>query len=121
MSTSFLSENRQYNIIKCLTSVNDPKEEYYLFIVSLKSKKKSKKIQKISNLSSKFLIKNKDKINYDKYTSLKFEIYYMHKPENNHSINIDLENDYIIHKDDSIYLEISKNDGYLNLFYNLNI
>ncbi len=124
MSTSFLSENRQCNITKCLTSTNDPIEEYYLFIVYLKSKKRSKKIQKIqkiSNLSSKFLLKNKDKINYDKYTSLKFEIFYIHKPENNHSININLENNYIIHKDESAYLEISNNDGYLNLFYNLNI
>lgn len=119
MSTVLLSESKQKKSSKYLTADIDPIPEYYLFEIQLESKKKFKNIKKISTDSTKYLLNNDDKIIYKKYTNINFKIISLKKPLTSHDLTIDLSKDYIIHKDDSIYLEISNKNGYLTLFYNL--
>lgn len=119
MSTALLTESKHKKSSKYLTSETDPSPEYYLIVLQLESKKKSKKIQKISTDTTKYLINDYDKIYYKKYNNLSFEITNLSKPLFNHNIKVNLSQNYIIHKDSTIYLEVVNKNGYLTLFYNL--
>ena len=120
MSTALLTESNHKKISsKYLTAEIDPNPEYYLFVINLQSKKKFKKIQKISTDSTKYLIKDNEKIYFDKYNKLILEVTNLKNPLFNHTVQIDLSQNYIIHKNNYIYLEITNNNGYLTLFCNL--
>ena len=119
MSTALLTESKHKKSSKYLTSETDPSPEYYLIVLHLESKKKSKKITKISTDTTKYLINDYDKIYYKKYNNLSFEITNLSKPLFNHNIKVNLSQNYIIHKDSTIYLEVVNKNGYLTLFYNL--
>ena len=119
MSTSLLSQASQKKSSKYLISSIDPSPEYFLFVIHLESKKKSKKIQKITIDNTKYLINPSDKINYKKYEILKCEILSINNPLFSHKIEINLNQNYIIHKDQTVYIEIKNSEGYLTLFYNL--
>lgn len=119
MSTVLLSESKQTKISKYLTADIDSIPEYYIFDIQLESKKKFKNIKKISTDNTKYLLDNYDKIIYKKYKNINFKIINIKKQIISHDLTINLSKDYIIHKDNSIYLEISNKNGYLTLFYNL--
>ena len=120
MSTALLIEsNQKKSSSKYLTSEIDPSPEYYLFVIKLESKKKFKKIQKISTDTTKYLINDNEKIYFDKYNKLSLEVTNLKNPLFNHTVQIDLSQNYIIHKNNYIYLEITNNNGYLTLFCNL--
>tara|TARA_B100002019_G_C21249257_1_gene590122 strand:- start:814 stop:1191 length:378 start_codon:yes stop_codon:yes gene_type:complete len=120
MSTALLTEsNQKKSSSKYLTAEIDPNPEYYLFVINLQSKKKFKKIQKISTDSTKYLIKDNEKIYFDKYNKLILEVTNLKNPLFNHTVQIDLSQNYIIHKNNYVYLEITNNNGYLTLFCNL--
>lgn len=119
MSTALLTESKHKKSSKYLTSEIDTSPEYYLIVIHLESKKKFKKIQKISTDTTKYLLNDHDKINYKKYNNLLFEITNLNKPLFNHTIQVDLSQNYIIHKDKTVYLEVTNKNGYLTLYYNL--
>ncbi len=119
MSTVLLSESKQTKNSKYITADIDSIPEYYLFDIQLESKKKFKNIKKISTDNTKYLLNNYDKIIYKKYKNINFKIINIKKQIISHDLTINLSKDYIIHKDKSIYLEISNKNGYLTLFYNL--
>ena len=119
MSTVLLSESKQTKNSKYITADIDSIPEYYLFDIQLESKKKFKNIKKISTDNTKYLLNNYDKIIYKKYKNINFKIINIKKQIISHDLKINLSKDYIIHKDNSIYLEISNKNGYLTLFYNL--
>ena len=121
MSTNSLNEIKQIKNSKYSSSDIDPTPSYYLFVINFDSKKKSKKIQKITTDNSKFLITNKEKINFKKYNKIKLELLNIKKPTEDHVVDLEIQNEVKIYKDSKIYLEVSNNSGYINLFYNINL
>ena len=98
MSTALLIEsNQKKSSSKYLTSEIDPSPEYYLFVIKLESKKKFKKIQKISTDTTKYLINDDEKIYFDKYNKLSLEVTNLKNPLFNHTVKIDLSQNYIIY------------------------
>ena len=118
MSNYSLSEMSQKKSSKYLLSNINPKNDYYLVIMSLDSKKKTKKIQKIIAESHKYLISDNDKINFKKYYKINIEILFLKKQKETHTFSVDLNNNLIIHHDDKVYVEISNNNGFLNCYFN---
>ena len=118
MSNYSLSEMSQKKSSKYLLSNINPKNDYYLVIMSLDSKKKTKKIQKIITESYKYLISDNDKINFKKYYKINIEILFLKKQKETHSFSVDLNNNLMIHHDDKVYVEISNNNGFLNCYFN---
>lgn len=118
MSNYSLSEMSQKKSSKYLLSNINPKNDYYLVIMSLDSKKKTKKIQKIITESYKYLISDNDKIIFKKYYKINIEILFLKKQKETHTFSVDLNNNLIIHHDDKVYVEISNNNGFLNCYFN---
>tara|TARA_X000000950_G_scaffold273475_1_gene357310 strand:+ start:302 stop:679 length:378 start_codon:yes stop_codon:yes gene_type:complete len=118
MSNYSLSGMSQKKSSKYLLSNIKPKNDYYLIIMNLESKKKTKKIQKIVAESCKYIISDNDKINFKKYYKMNIEIIYLKKEKESHTFSVNLDNNYIIHHDNKVYLEVSNSNGYLNCYFN---
>ena len=84
MSTALLTESKHKKSSKYLTSEIDPSPEYYLIVIHLESKKKFKKIQKISTDTTKYLLNDHDKINYKKYNNTLLSFHFYFWPFQNH-------------------------------------
>ena len=116
------SQNKSKSFSKYIYSSLNNVENLILFDIQLLSKKKSKKIKKVKNVKTGYLFNIEDKIN-KKYNNINIEIIFINTQNKNINFNIDLlplnTSQTIIYQNSSIYVEVSKNFGFLKFFYNL--
>lgn len=112
--------NKSKSFSKYLYSSVDNEEDFFLFDIKfISQKKKFKKIRKVKNSKSDVLISYSDNININKYNRAEITIVNIAKPNINHKLTINFNNNSLIYKDSFIYLELSSEMNLLKCFYNL--
>ncbi len=108
---------------KYLYSSIDLSDDFFIFDIKLTNHKKKikKKIKKITNSKSDNLIEISDKIEYEKYTKMSISITSIHNSFQNHQLEVKLDENPIIFKDNLIYLEVSNENGFLKCYFNFEI
>lgn len=112
--------NKSKGFSKYLYSSVDNEEDFFLFDIKfISQKKKFKKIRKVKNSKSDVLISYADNININKYNSVEMTIVNISKPNINHTLTVNFNNNSLIYRDSFIYLELTSEMNFLKCFYNL--
>ena len=121
MSLSLIPIKKTKSFTKYSYSSNDNINNSYLFVIELECPKKKyyKKIQKISTEKNYYILNEDDKILFKKFTKIKLEITKLSNIDQSQIIEIDLNSNNLISKNNFIYLEVINKDDFLLCYYNI--